>query len=68
MGRCPNTDIDPVWITLYTLTQYIYILHTALLHFLWYRQGEFVKQSKLLRLATISFILTILINKTVVLL
>ena len=30
MGRCPNTDIDPVWITLYTLTQYIYSPYSSL--------------------------------------
>ena len=38
------------------------------IHFVWYRQGEFVKQSKPLRVLIISFILMILIDDSVVLL
>ena len=38
------------------------------IHFVWYRQGEFFKQSKPLRVLIISFILMILIHDSVVLL
>ena len=53
---------------LYTLSSGSIFYSLFSLHFHWYWQGEFVYQSKLLKLVIISFILVILINDLAILL
>ena len=58
--KCSTSQISWWVLTLWTLTSVCIFSVLLSIYFLSYWQGEFVQQSKLLRLAIISFILVIL--------